>query len=141
MNQPRTETNLCSHSHTWTLPTLRVGPASMRGRCRGLGLTVFGALAGAITVTLASFVLLFVLVLVLRREWLAVGVWIALDIFSTPEVHAPAGYLLLTLLRAGGVTALIVVVLLRFGLLSAIVTVYFVFLLAGMPITADVSAW
>jgi serine/threonine-protein kinase len=99
---------------------------------------VFSALTAAIGNALLQLLLLSVLLLVLRREWLAGGVWLTL---LTLNWYAPGDYPLATVLRHGGTVAVMLAVLLRLGLLSAVVGFYSFFLLNAVPVTADVSAW
>src|ERR1700691_3896637 len=105
-----------------------------------------GAVAGFLTLipncvvlALIWFVLIFVLRVVLRRDWLAAGafvsIYMALNVIGTPASPALAA------LFAGIETGLLVFVMLRFGLVALIASSFVYELLLLFPITADFSVW
>ncbi|HXM42159.1 MAG TPA: serine/threonine-protein kinase [Bryobacteraceae bacterium] len=109
-------------------------------------LGVRGAVAGFLTLipncvvlALIWFVLIFVLRVVLRRDWLAAGafvsIYMALNVIGTPASPALAA------LFAGIETGLLVFVMLRFGLVALIASSFVYELLLLFPITADFSVW
>jgi len=89
-------------------------------------------------VGLALLFFLFLLRLLLRKEWAAAAVFVLF--FSLPGVFAREMPLLafLSLALFYGAFAF---VLMRFGLVAAIATWYFNFLLDAFPLTTDTSAW
>lgn len=92
-----------------------------------------GAMEGFI-----SFALLFVLFLVCRREWLAIGVYLTQRIaLSALSADYPA----LDVVFSGVSFATGLFLLLRCGFFAFIVNGYFCLILSGTPITTDLSAW
>jgi serine/threonine-protein kinase len=89
---------------------------------------------------LGSFILLFLLVLVCRKEWLAVGVLIVLlvTLVSVTPLSAPEWS---QLLAAGLAVTAGTVVLLRFGLLPIVVGLFVYGLLFDVPPTLDRAVW
>jgi hypothetical protein len=124
--------------HFGLMPSVAVLPASLLG--------VKGAVAGALTLIpncvmagLGWFVLIFILRAALRRDWLAGGaivlIYMVLNWLATPASPALAALL-------GGVqTALLVFVMLRFGLVALMASSFVLELLVMFPITADFSVW
>jgi hypothetical protein len=88
---------------------------------------------------LVWFVLIFILRVALRRDWLAAGgvvlIYMALNWLANPA--SPA----LSALFGGVQTALLVFVMLRFGLVALIASSFALELLIMFPITADFSVW
>jgi serine/threonine-protein kinase len=93
---------------------------------------------GAIQGTLLFFFLLFVLRVILRKEWLAaiafVAIWVALKTLGSdyPWIEAPAFALLY------GTAAIVVV---RFGFVALAAGIFATDLLLNVPLTFDFSAW
>jgi len=93
---------------------------------------------GAIQGTLLFFFLLFVLRVLLRKEWLAaivfVGLWVALKTLGSdyPWIEAPAWALLY------GVAAFVVF---RFGFVPLAVGLFVTDMLLNVPVTVDFSSW
>jgi predicted Ser/Thr protein kinase len=119
-------------------PSVSVAMESLLG-VRG---TVAGFLAlipNCVVLALIWFVLIFILRVVLRRDWLAAGafvsVYMVLNVIGTPA--SPA----LGALFGGVETALLVFVMLRFGLVALIASSFVYELLLLFPITADFSVW
>jgi hypothetical protein len=119
-------------------PSAVVRPGSLLG--------VSGAVAGFLALipncvvqALVWFVLIFILRVVLRRDWLAAGAFVllymAFNSLATPA--APA----LAALFGAVETALLVFMMLRFGLLALIASSFAYELLLMFPITADFSVW
>jgi predicted Ser/Thr protein kinase len=119
-------------------PSILVHPLSLLG--------VSGELAAFLTLipncvvqALVWFVLIFVLRAVLRRDWLAAAafvlIYMILNWLGTPASPALAAVF-------GGVeTALLVFMMLRFGLVALIASSLVYVLMLMFPITADFSAW
>ena len=88
---------------------------------------------------LVWFVLIFILRVFLRRDWLAAGafvlIYMALNTLANPL--APT----LSALFAGAETALLVFMMLRFGLVALIASSFAYVLLLMFPLTADFSVW
>ena len=109
-------------------------------------LGVSGAVAGFLAIIpncvvqgLVWFVLIFILRVVLRRDWLAAAAFVSLYM-ALNWVATPASPVLSALF--GGVeTALLVFVMLRFGLVALSASSFVYVLLLLFPITADFSAW
>ncbi len=119
-------------------PSVSVFPMSLMG--------VRGALAGllalfpdSVLLALLWFVLIFILRAVLRKDWLAAGalvaIYMALNWLTTPA--AP----LLAALFGAAQTALLVFVMLRFGLIALMASSFVLELLFVFPMTADFSVW
>jgi serine/threonine-protein kinase len=105
---------------------------------RQIAANLLGLVAGSIGIALFGFFLIFLLRLLLRKEWLAAGVFILLLTaskvaqFGMPVVIVPLFLVVYTLF---------VVFLLRFGLVPLIVSALVVDFLAIFPITLHFSAW
>ena len=121
-----------------TTPNTSVVPGSLMG--------VKGAIAAFLTLipncvvqALVWFMLIFVLRVILRRDWLAAGafvlIYIGLNLLASGT--SPA----LSALFAALVTALMVFTMLRFGLVALIASFFVYVLLLMFPVTADFSAW
>jgi hypothetical protein len=97
-------------------------------------LTLYDAIFSA----LAVFFLVFLLRLVLRKDWLAAGAWAAVaigqNILASPNAWTTA-------LFAALVVSAMMVVLFRFGIVSFSVATFFLAALTEFPLTADVTAW
>ena len=89
---------------------------------------------------LLDFFLLFLLLWALRRAWLAVAVWFLLRL-AKGTFTFETDHLWLAAFLAGLRLALVLFALLRFGLLSFIVTAYYFDLLTDLPLTTDITAW
>jgi predicted Ser/Thr protein kinase len=127
---------------------LLVGVGSSPSTAVQLGalLGVRGALAGFLSLipscvvrALVWFVLIFILRVVLRRDWLAAGAFVAIYMILN-AVAAPASPVL-SALFGGLENALLVFTMLRFGLVALIASSFVYVLMLLFPITADFSAW
>ena len=121
-----------------SMPSVSVRPLSLLG--------VSGTLAGFLALVpdcvlsaLVWFVLLFVLRTALRRDWLAAAAFVAIYM-GLNWVATPASPALAALFGAVQ-TALLVFVMLRFGLLALIASSFVFELLLLSPMTADFSVW
>ncbi|HEU4596240.1 MAG TPA: protein kinase [Pyrinomonadaceae bacterium] len=88
-----------------------------------------------------AFVLLLLLLfnIILRKEWLAAGaVWV---LFTLPGGLAAGENFALNLPLAATGAALMLFVLLRFGLLATFFSQFFIIMFNFFPITPDLSAW
>jgi type IV secretory pathway VirB3-like protein len=120
------------------MPNVTVHPLSLLG-VSGTVAAFLSLIPNSVLLALVWFVLLFVLRAVLRRDWLAaaafVTIYMALNWLATPAAPALAAVF-------GAVqTALLVFVMLRFGLLALIASSFVLELLMLFPITADFSLW
>jgi hypothetical protein len=92
----------------------------------------------AIFSALAVFFLVFLIRLVLRKDWLAAGAWAAIAVgqntLASPDPWTTA-------LIAALVVSALMVVLFRFGIVSFSVATFFLAALTEFPLTADVTAW
>jgi hypothetical protein len=81
------------------------------------------------------------LVLMLRRRWL--GVAVAIVLFTPVALSGmfPPGTPVLDLLLGGGIIAIFIGTIVRFGLLAAMSALFTHFVLLSAPITADFSSW
>ena len=105
------------------------------------GRYVAGGLLGAqksVGIWIGAFVLLLLLRMVLRRQWLAVVAFyvVLLGIFSGGFAADPEDWLVAIIFPL-----LILVTMIRFGLLSLVVMGLVVPLLIGYPTTVDFSSW
>src|SRR5262249_43403223 len=93
----------------------------------------------AVRDALQWFFLLYLLVLFVRREWLAsilvLAVILIYFLVQEPELHVFWVALL------GAAVAASLFVTLRFGLLASTVGMFFCYFLYQVPLTLDVSAW
>ena len=103
----------------------------------GLAGILIGGLNQPVLIALGYFFLIFLLRVLLRREWVAalvsVAIFGALGYAQGGSVLSGAGALL-----AGGA---FFAVLKRFGLLAIVVTIVMTGLSGGLPLTSDFSAW
>jgi serine/threonine-protein kinase len=85
-----------------------------------------------------ALLLLLLLALILRKEWLAIGgVWLLLTLFDALTGKNPSTDWLI-----GGVNAaLLLLLLMRYGLFAMIVAEFFFLLIIFYPMTSDFSAW
>jgi hypothetical protein len=85
------------------------------------------------------FFLLFFLVLLVRREWLAsllvFAVALTYNLIQEPELH------LLWVVLMGATVSASLFVTLRFGLLAGTVGLFFLYFLYQVPLTLNPSAW
>jgi len=88
---------------------------------------------------LVWFVLMFVLRVVLRRDWLAAGAFVL--IYMVLGAMATTGSPPLAALFTAATTGLLVFTMSRFGLVALIASFFVVVLLQIFPITADFSVW
>ena len=93
----------------------------------------------AVNQALVGFVLIFVLRTVLRRDWLAAAAFVLFEVILS--VLATSASPVLAGVFAAAQTALVVLVMLRFGLLALMACSFAYSLLVLFPITADFSAW
>jgi len=121
-----------------SMPSVTVYPGCLLG--------VVGTVAAFLTLipncviqALIWFVLIFILRMVLRRDWLAAGAFVAIYVLlgALASTGSPALAALFTAVSTG----LLVFAMLRFGLVALIASFFVMVLLQMFPITADFSAW
>ena len=88
--------------------------------------------------TLVSFFVLFGLKVLLRKEWIAAIVFVA--IFALPRALGSA-HLAVELPTQILVYAIAVLIVLRFGFVSLACTIFTIDLMANVPFSADFSTW
>jgi hypothetical protein len=99
---------------------------------------ISSGLAGAIFGGLAYLFVLFLLRVLLRREWAAVAAFVLLfAVFETVAVNPSAVFFVVRLITSG----LTVFLLIRFGLLALVAANAFDGVLASFPLTTEMSAW
>jgi Protein kinase domain len=130
---------MLARTTTLVLPSGPSAPFLQGPTLTSLSQVLFRLFVNQFSAVLFAMVFLFVLTLlrmVLRRDWLASLVWAA--ILAAPIVGEgrTIGWV------AGGVRALILLLVLRRGgLLSLAVALFYMFSLIEVPITLDVGAW
>jgi predicted Ser/Thr protein kinase len=119
-------------------PSVTVHPGCLLG--------VVGTLAAFLTLipncviqALVWFVLIFVLRLVLRRDWLAAGAFVLL--YAVLSAVATTSSPVLAALFTAVSTGLLLFTMLRFGLVALIASFFVVVLMQMFPLTADFSVW
>ena len=121
-----------------SMPSVTVQPLSLLG-VTGAVAEFLALIPNCVLLALLWFVLIFILRTVLRRDWLAAAalvlIYMALKWLATPASPALAA------LFAAVQTALLVFVMLRFGLVALIASLFVFVLLQMFPITADFSVW
>jgi predicted Ser/Thr protein kinase len=121
-----------------SMPSIAVLPGSLLG-VSGAVSAFLALIPNCVVQGLVWFVLIFILRVALRRDWLAAGgvvlIYMALNWLANPA--SPA----LSALFGGVQTALLVFVMLRFGLVALIASSFALELLIMFPITADFSVW
>jgi hypothetical protein len=121
-----------------SMPSIAVLPGSLLG-VSGAVSAFLALIPNCVVQGLVWFVLIFILRAALRRDWLAAGgvvlIYMALNWLANPA--SPA----LSALFGGVQTALLVFVMLRFGLVALIASSFALELLIMFPITADFSVW
>jgi serine/threonine-protein kinase len=119
-------------------PAATVLPDALLG-VRGAAVAFLAAIPSCVIQALIWFVLIFVLRLLLRRDWLAAGafvlVYVLLNVLGYPAAPLTGA------LFAAVQTGLLVFVMLRFGLLALAAASFAYVLLILFPITADFSVW
>ena len=95
-------------------------------------------------VALFNLFILFVLRVILRKQWLVVLVFLliftTLTSLGVPPAYHGSALLSYVMFAALGQVA-VLVVLMRFGLLALVAAFMFSFLLGAFPITVDFSTW
>jgi predicted Ser/Thr protein kinase len=119
-------------------PSTMVIPAALLDVRRAIAMFLV-TIPNSIGQTLFWFLLIFVLRTILRREWLAAAAFVLL--FTAFRAFASTGPVWLEAAFAALETALLVFVMLRFGLAALIASMLAYMLLLVFPITADFSAW
>jgi len=133
-----TSVHVLSTIHFGAAPSVAVVPVCLLSVPKAITLWL-AILPNSIASTLFWFLAIFVLRAVLRREWLA-----ALAIVLLSAVFAVIGYteeLALNAVFSALETALLVAVMLRFGLTALIAANFAYALLLVVPMTADFSSW
>ena len=127
-----------------SIPKMRMGAApflfsteALMGGREGLGAWL-RQWPGSIQTTLVFFFVLFGLKVLLRKEWIAAIVFIA--IFALPRA-LNSTYMTVELPAQILVYAIAVLLVLRFGLVSLACAIFTVDLMANLPFSADFSAW
>jgi|HubBroStandDraft_4_1064222.scaffolds.fasta_scaffold12015_2 hypothetical protein len=92
----------------------------------------------SIQTTLVFFLLLLGLRALLRKEWIAAIVFVA--IFAVPR-GISSSYMAIELPAQILVYAIAVVIVIRFGLVPLAVAIFTIDMLAGVPFSADLSTW
>jgi len=103
--------------------------------------TITRTLLESITNSMLAVVGVVVLLILLKRTWLA---WIAgILVFMWVVIQGmfPPGTPLLDLAIGAGIIAIYIGVILRWGLLATIVTLFTHFLLIRAPLTTDLASW
>jgi hypothetical protein len=126
------------------IPMMRMGaaPALFSTKVLMGGRTALGAWLyqwpQAIQTTLAFFFLLFGLKVLLRREWIAAIVMVA--IFALPR-GLSSTYMAVEIPAQIIVYSIAVLIVLRFGFIPLACAVFTINLMANVPFSADFSAW
>ena len=110
---------------------------SLRGG-RHVVASFFGAQETALFEGLLFAIVVLLMRLVLRSQWLTLG---GIFLVGTIYINPSAGDPVLDLIYAGAQVALWIFVFFRFGLLSLIVGVFFQSVLYGHPLTFSLSSW
>jgi serine/threonine-protein kinase len=92
----------------------------------------------SIQTTLVFFFVLFGLKVLLRKEWIAAIVFVA--IFALPRALTST-YMAVEMPAQILVYAIAVLIVLRFGLVPLVVAIFTINLMANVPLSADFSAW
>jgi serine/threonine protein kinase len=127
-----------------SIPLMRVGAASGFGSTDALmgGRVALGAWLRqwpqSIQTTLIFFLLLLGLRSLLRKEWLAGIVFVA--IFAVPR-GLTSTYPAIELPAQALVYAIAVLIVIRFGLVPLVVAIFTIDMMAGVPFSADISTW
>jgi len=100
--------------------------------------SVFGQAAGGIMFAFGSFLLVFLLRLVLRKDWLAAAGFVAIFVVLR-GLGNDEGLWILPIIAL--VYAVFAVLLLRYGIVPLVVSIFTADLLLGAPLTLDFSAW
>jgi hypothetical protein len=119
-------------------PSLTVHPLSLMG-VRGVMAAFLTLIPNCVVQALIWFVLIFILRVALRRDWLAAAVMVLLYMALNSAAHPEAP--LIAALFGGVETALLIFVMLRFGLLALFASSFIYVLFVMFPITADFSIW
>ncbi len=124
------------HGLQWQQEVIPTMLAALLGTQR----TIWGMLLAplnAVIVSLSFFFVLLLVTLALRKRWLAVAAFYAFFILHTPDILTQPTELIITNFV---VSALIVFMMIRYGVLAA--TVWFITLwFLQFPITTDASKW
>jgi hypothetical protein len=119
-------------------PSLSVALGSLLGVREAIA-TFLLVIPNCVIQALLWFVLIFVLRVILRRDWLAAAAFVV--VYVLLNVLASTVAPVVGALCSAAQTALLVFVMLRFGLLALIASSFVYVLLILFPITADFSAW
>jgi hypothetical protein len=95
----------------------------------------------AVTNSMLAVVGVVALLIVVRRVWLTWLAASAIFVWVVIQGEFPPGTPLLDLMIGAGIIAIYVGVILRWGLLATIVTLFTHFLLLRAPLTTDLSSW
>ncbi|HTS51217.1 MAG TPA: hypothetical protein VMH05_24890, partial [Bryobacteraceae bacterium] len=99
----------------------------------------FSIVPTSVALGLGWFALIFVLRIILRRDWIAASTLVLILVILN-GLHA-TGAIVPSLLFSAAGAALLLLVMLRFGLVSLIAYSFVELILSLFPITADFSAW
>ncbi len=114
------------------------GPASEFLGARAIVAGLSGGLPGSIALGLAFLFVLFLLRVLLRKQWAAAGAFVILfTLFRALPGESPAVFAVTGVITYG----LTVFLLVRFGVLALIASTAFGSFLGGFPLTTQVSAW
>ncbi|HEV2764707.1 MAG TPA: hypothetical protein VGV38_17135 [Pyrinomonadaceae bacterium] len=116
---------------------------TLEGVRAALGEFFFVGMLLAVYSALLSFFLFFLLRLILRKGWLAAGVfWLFITVSTGLRGGAITPEQVAFDLAAGGLLGLLLVLALtRFGLLSLIAAQFFIHLCTNYPLATDLGAW
>jgi len=105
---------------------------------RAIVSSVSNGLVGAIFTGLAFLFILFLLRVLLRKEWAAAVAYVLLFAIITALVSTSPEVIIVTALITNALTVFLLV---RFGVLALIASTFFGSFLGGFPLTTDSSAW
>jgi len=121
----------------WAPPAWTTNASGLSGFRIQLAQLFLSAWRGPYAAVISLF-FLFLLSVVLRREWLAIIVGL---IFGTLIAYLPGEHPLFDLLFSAAVSAIYLFGVVRFGLLTAAFTVFTFFLVDGLSLTFNLSKW
>ncbi len=99
---------------------------------------LFGQAAGGVTFAFGTFLLIFLLRLILRKDWLAAASFVAIFVLLR-TLGSDEGLWILPIIAL--VYTVFVVLLLRYGIVPLVVSIFTADFLLNAPLTLDFSAW
>jgi serine/threonine-protein kinase len=103
--------------------------------------TFLMAIPNSVVQALVGFIIMFVMRLIFRRDWLAAAGFVVLEVGLGMLAYTATAAPWITAMFVAARTILVVFVMLRYGLLALIVSSFVVVLLILFPITSDFSVW